>query len=148
MQGIKNVKIYFKLITHAGCNSFCNPIGKFLSSQATAGRDMLVFSSLALRKNTKAERRAGTVLALSRLWFLKCRSRSLTLETDTCGYCVTTRRQDAQTPNQHLLCVKPKEQCLFSGHIWGTRKFPSQGWILNHGSDLSHSSDSTASLTH
>lgn len=55
MQGIKNVKIHFKLITHAGYHSFCNSIGKFLSRKATAGRNVLVFSYLALRKSTKSE---------------------------------------------------------------------------------------------
>lgn len=55
MQGIKNVEIQFKLISHAGYHSFCNSIGKFLSRKATAGRNVLVFSSLALRKSTKSE---------------------------------------------------------------------------------------------
>lgn len=96
MQGIKNVKIHFKLITHAGYNSFCNSIGKFLFRKATARRECACFFLFGIEGKVQTLREvAGMVLLLLRLSFLKFRSYSWTVLTDTHTWCVINMHQDA-----------------------------------------------------
>lgn len=96
MQGIKNVKIHFKLITHAGYNSYRNSIGKFLSRKAIARKGMcLLFPIWHEGKIQTLREVAGMVLLLLKFAFLKLRSYSYTVLTDAYKQCVSNLGRNA-----------------------------------------------------